>query len=121
MKVEFASTCYAFALYEFARTLRELADGKSETAVFPGSSLDIHVRRQPKTEWAITSRDFAPPPEPVFVCELAYETPRWVFGTTSFRLQLGGLDEPLEAARIIENALKWLEMDLDPLPHETEA
>lgn len=35
--------------------------------------------------------------------------------------KLGELNEPLEAARVIENALKWLEMDLDPLPHETEA
>jgi hypothetical protein len=46
--VEFASTCYASALNEFARTLRELADGKSETAHFPGSRLDIHLRHHLK-------------------------------------------------------------------------
>ena len=110
-RVQFMTCIYAFELARLAKNLNALAQGEPVGELMTGATdISMHVRRMPAED---TSND-------VPIAELHYEhyrcSPMAPSPGSEFKLLLGPIADPRGTAKVIEEVLKTLEMDLGTSP-----
>lgn len=106
-RIDFSTTCYAYALRFFADQLDDFSSGRKKSAEYHGSQDMIITLRERRGQCDYADRT-------IVVCDLKYRMMRtidMVVCDTEFEFPLGKPDDPKGVAKAIREVITSLQID----------